>query len=88
MIFLIEIPEGQPKKGVNDPETMAEIKAAWRAMSEEEQIACTNERLAQIEENRMTKSTGKHTVALNAFHDISSTVTKVEDIVSTYYDLQ
>lgn len=85
--LLIELAEGVPKKGVDDIEVMAQIKAAWHAMSEEEQIACTEEKLAQIEEERKTKSVGKHTVALNAFHDMNSTVTKVEDMVSTYRNL-
>ena len=40
------IPEDQPKKSVNDKETMAMLKAEWEAMTEEEQEAFTKDRLA------------------------------------------
>lgn len=61
---------------------MAELRREWEAMSEEEQEAFTKDRAAQLKEDRKMKAIGAHTVAVNTFHDTSSTIMCVENIVS------
>lgn len=58
------------------------LKAEWAAMSEEERLQFTEERFKEFEAQRKTKAIGKHTLAVNAFRDVSDTLMKVETVVS------
>lgn len=61
---------------------MAQLALEWGAMTEEERNAYTEDRRKAIAEDRETKATGAHSVTVNAFHDVSGTVIKIENIVS------
>lgn len=78
---VLALPMGVPKKGVDDKEVMAELRKEWEAMSEDEQEAFTKDRAAQLKKDRQMKTIGPHTVAVNAFHDTSSTIVRIENMV-------
>ena len=81
-IIAIAIPEGQPKVSIDDEGILKMLQAEWAAMSKEEREKFTEERFQEFEVSRKKWAVGKHTLALNAFRDVSDTVMKVETAVS------
>ena len=83
-IIAIAIPEGQPKVSIDDEGILKMLQAEWAAMSKEEREKFTEERFQEFEVSRKKWAVGKHTLALNAFRDVSDTVMKVETAVSGF----
>ncbi|KAK7682016.1 hypothetical protein QCA50_014980 [Cerrena zonata] len=73
--------DGEPKVSVKDTGFIALLALEWAEMSEEERDAYTSDRRKEITEDRETKATGAHTVTVNAFHDVSNTVIKMENML-------
>ena len=61
---------------------MALIATRWLALSPEEKETIAGTRATQIQEDRETKLVGVQTCEVKAFHDVSTTLNRVEKIVS------
>ena len=59
-----------------------EISENWNRLSAEEQEAITAEPMQQLEELRESRKLAAHSVPLNSFHDMKSTIKSIETQVS------
>lgn len=75
------LPQGQPRKTISDSEILAQLRVSWAAMSTEEQIAFTEERVKAMEEDREVEALGAHTTENSSFHDVRTTIDNVENQV-------
>ena len=73
-----DVPEGEDRKRVSDGDLTREIARQWKSMSEEEQIAATDDTLKELQERQEDHMTGTHTVPIHAFHDARATVATIE----------
>ncbi|KAJ2973987.1 hypothetical protein NUW54_g11965 [Trametes sanguinea] len=73
-----ELSEGNERNRVSDGEVLREIAATWKTMSEEEQIAATEEVLKELSERHEDQKKGAHTVPLQAFHDARATIATIQ----------
>ena len=68
--------------GVTDKDFVRMIAEKWAALSMTEKESIAGPRTSQMQEDRNTKLTGTHTCMVKAFHDVSATLCRVENIVS------
>ena len=81
--MLAALPEGVPKKKINDPVVLKQTREAWAAMSEEEKEAATKDKVGVMASERKAKGYGHHNTDVSAFHDVKTTIARVENEVST-----
>ena len=69
-------------EGVTDKDFVRMIAIRWAGLSMREKESLAGARTSQIQDDRKTKLTGAHTCMVKAFHDVSATLCRVENIVS------
>ena len=58
------------------------IAADWHAMTPEETISATDERMRELADRKENRRHGSQTFTVNAFHDARSIVAHVQQLVS------
>ena len=60
---------------------MAQVSAAWNAMSQQEKVDVTDDLLEDLNDHREMKALAVQNVPINAFHDAQVTIKQIEDEV-------
>ncbi|KAI9061958.1 hypothetical protein FKP32DRAFT_1604441 [Trametes sanguinea] len=68
------LPEGAPRYTSSNPEAMAQISAAWRALSKEQKDALVPQLVKELDEVKEMKGLSIQNVPINAFHDVRATL--------------
>ncbi|OSC97671.1 hypothetical protein PYCCODRAFT_1471710 [Trametes coccinea BRFM310] len=74
----IQLSDGNDRTCVSDGEVLCDIAATWKNMSEEEQIAATEDTLKELSEHHEDHKKGVHTVPLQAFQYMCVTVAMIQ----------
>ncbi|KAJ2955194.1 hypothetical protein NUW54_g14758 [Trametes sanguinea] len=70
--------DGETRARVSDGEITREIATQWKAMSEAEQVAATEDVLKELHERQENHKRGVHTVPIQAFHDTRATIATIQ----------
>ena len=77
-----EGPDATPRLRVSDKALIAELKAIWQAMSDEEKTTMTMQRVAELKERQENRARGVHNVRLASCQDAVTTTKHVVQQVS------
>ena len=70
---------------LDDEKFISTVSARWAGLSQKEREEIAGPRAKAMHEDRKTKLTGAHSCEVKAFHDVSTTLCRVESIVSSIY---
>ncbi len=85
--MVLDTADGQDRVRVSDGDVTREIAEKWKAMSKREQVAATDDALAELQERRENHQRGTHVVPIQAFHDTKTTLASMQREVSQSCDL-
>ncbi|KAI9059665.1 hypothetical protein FKP32DRAFT_1606017 [Trametes sanguinea] len=71
------LPAGAPRYSSSDKEVISEISAKWKALSDEEKIAVTEDLVKELDEQKEMKALAVQSVPISAFHDVRATLDSV-----------
>lgn len=87
MISTYFVTSGEQGNNVNLTAVNKEISESWKKLSPEQRKAITAEPVQQLEEQRESRKLAAHSVPLNSFHDVRSTIQSIKTQVSQIYYL-
>ncbi|KAL6307955.1 hypothetical protein BKA93DRAFT_717635, partial [Sparassis latifolia] len=77
------LPEGQPHYKSNN--MLPSVKEKWDAMSHDERIVLTDLLLKKLEEQHVMRVLSVQNVSINAFHDVRSNLTSIQDQIEALH---